>query len=414
MRCAATSTPAVCAGIRVRIASLRRFLRPSSKFLLRSLLLLFYRDLPLPLPALPLSPVFTFCPFIRLPNTAINMTQVSVSIFIASKQLGVAALASILTAVLFLAVPTTTGQSQQPDSPLLRSIPGALSAPAANSSTPTSAVRQPAVTTTPAGTPQQQQATLADGNGLRIAPSSTAQQPQALAPATQPLQAPATPEPEAIVRALTGAAPLQPPRDIARTGYWQANGYWLLPLGAALVLVVAALGFVFYRRSRRPVVLSPQLLALQGIDAATAHSDDKLFAIYVSDAVRTYLEARFQLRAPEQTTEEFLQEVRHGSRLPQPSVQPLAHLLELCDLAKFARQGLSAAQRSELAESARQLVQSLEQPQPTDDPPLQQGDGADASAHDKMAHTKAPPSNTAQRDADQQTRSTPPLPPVER
>ena len=41
--------------------------------------------------------------------------------------------------------------------------------------------------------------------------------------------------------------------------------------------------------------------------------EPRAFAIAVSDAVRVYLEERFQLRAPERTTEEFLRDLKKTS-----------------------------------------------------------------------------------------------------
>lgn len=248
------------------------------------------------------------------------------------------------------------------------SSPEALQlAPAATAPASAQAANSPASARTANSAPQAQAAIAApsDANGLRIAPGSKAAQqvPSGNPATTATPPAPTGPDAEEIVRALTGAEPLQPPRDITRTGYWQANGYWLIPTIGALLIAAAAIGYGLYRRRKRPVVLSPQLLALRDIDLAHAHGDDKLFAIAVSDAVRGYLEARFRLRAPEQTTEEFLQEARHSTHLPPAAVDSLAHLLELCDLAKFARQGLSEPQRTELAETARQLVLFIGTPQ---------------------------------------------------
>lgn len=271
--------------------------------------------------------------------------------------------------------------------------------PRANSNAPQ------ALEVAPATSSLEQGAAPAEGNGLRIAPGSKARPPQAPAgqqgtgtgqPAAstgQPsaAQTPATPDPEAIARALTNTEPLQPPRDIIRTGYWQQNGHWLLPLLVLIALLLAATGYSLYRRSRRPVVLSPQLLALQSIQNAEAQKDDKRFAIDVSNAVRSYLEARFKLRAPEQTTEEFLQEARTASHLPQPSVDALAQLLQLCDLAKFARQGLTAAQRTQLSETALQLVNSLGEPQ--ENQPQNGGKPQDGGSQTQPPPAQQPPAD---------------------
>ena len=51
-----------------------------------------------------------------------------------------------------------------------------------------------------------------------------------------------------------------------------------------------------------------------------------------------YLENRFSLRAPEQTTEEFLESVTHGDALEVRFVNLLKEFLERSDLVKFAKE----------------------------------------------------------------------------
>jgi hypothetical protein len=57
----------------------------------------------------------------------------------------------------------------------------------------------------------------------------------------------------------------------------------------------------------------------------------------VSNTLRLYLEERFNLRAPERTTEEFLVELRTSRHLTVDQKQSLGEFLESCDLVKFAR-----------------------------------------------------------------------------
>lgn len=59
----------------------------------------------------------------------------------------------------------------------------------------------------------------------------------------------------------------------------------------------------------------------------------------LSDIVRHYLEARFSLRAPEMTTEEFLNELKLSEALSSKHKGLLKDFLEKCDLVKFARYG---------------------------------------------------------------------------
>ena len=63
----------------------------------------------------------------------------------------------------------------------------------------------------------------------------------------------------------------------------------------------------------------------------------KAFYERISTILRHYIEDRFELRAPERTTEEFLQELKHSPVLPDSDKQNLAEFLNHCDLVKFAK-----------------------------------------------------------------------------
>ncbi|NCC53216.1 MAG: hypothetical protein EOM20_18670 [Spartobacteria bacterium] len=61
------------------------------------------------------------------------------------------------------------------------------------------------------------------------------------------------------------------------------------------------------------------------------------FYVELSRIARQYLEDRFHLRAPEQTTEEFIREAVHSRKLSNDHQQLLRDFLEQSDLVKFAR-----------------------------------------------------------------------------
>jgi hypothetical protein len=69
-----------------------------------------------------------------------------------------------------------------------------------------------------------------------------------------------------------------------------------------------------------------------------------------------YLEERFQLRAPDRTTEEFLQDLRRTTALDDTQKTALTGFLEHCDLVKFARFEPSEDVLRGLHESALRLV----------------------------------------------------------
>jgi len=63
----------------------------------------------------------------------------------------------------------------------------------------------------------------------------------------------------------------------------------------------------------------------------------KEFYERISSILRHYIEHRFNLRAPERTTEEFLAELQYADVLSPPDKESLEEFLTHCDLVKFAR-----------------------------------------------------------------------------
>ena len=57
----------------------------------------------------------------------------------------------------------------------------------------------------------------------------------------------------------------------------------------------------------------------------------------ISDILRHYIEHRFDLRAPERTTEEFLSEIQFSTLLSMADKESLGEFLTHCDMVKFAK-----------------------------------------------------------------------------
>ena len=84
--------------------------------------------------------------------------------------------------------------------------------------------------------------------------------------------------------------------------------------------------------------------------------------------VRTYVEQRFALRAPEMTTEEFLGASARDARLAGAHRSLLGQVLRECDLVKFARHvpAVVDGERA-LAAASRFVAETAEQETPEDD-----------------------------------------------
>jgi len=79
------------------------------------------------------------------------------------------------------------------------------------------------------------------------------------------------------------------------------------------------------------------LLALEKARRLLSEEKGKLYAIEVSSIIRRYLEQRFDIRAPQRSTEEFILEAQHSPKLDARHRQSLGNFLTACDFLKFAR-----------------------------------------------------------------------------
>ena len=77
----------------------------------------------------------------------------------------------------------------------------------------------------------------------------------------------------------------------------------------------------------------------------------------MSDTTRTYLEERFDFRAPERTTEEFLRELSGTDLLAREQKDSLGNFLASCDLVKFAKYEPGENELRGLHSSALRLVE---------------------------------------------------------
>ncbi len=131
-----------------------------------------------------------------------------------------------------------------------------------------------------------------------------------------------------------------------------------LLIGLIILIVVL---IVRKRRGQLPPVIPPHERAkLKLNDALRLISQPKPCVIAISDALRCYLEERFDFHAPERTTEEFLHEMQATQLLNTDQKQSLAAFLQRCDLVKFARFEPVEKELRDLHAAALQLVVETE------------------------------------------------------
>jgi hypothetical protein len=147
---------------------------------------------------------------------------------------------------------------------------------------------------------------------------------------------------------------------------------WLWLVWVAGAIAVAALGYWLWKlwqkkqkTSDTVIQIPAHLRALRKLEQALdlLHSPRE-FCITVSDTVRWYLEQRFEFRAPERTTEEFLHELQSTNLLTHDQKQSLGLFLERCDLVKFARYEPGEPELRDLHGAAVRLVEETQPPPP--------------------------------------------------
>jgi hypothetical protein len=153
--------------------------------------------------------------------------------------------------------------------------------------------------------------------------------------------------------------------DLDRTGRGTPPAslpWWLyaLPGGALLLLLPTAL---ILRRSRRPPPApeTPDQRALAELDRAAA-DDSERFHTQIADVLRRYLAERFELKALQQTTAEFIESLRSVSQLSAEQQAVLRDALERCDQARFAGLGAPPEEWHALAEQVRAFIRETAAP----------------------------------------------------
>jgi len=157
---------------------------------------------------------------------------------------------------------------------------------------------------------------------------------------------------------------IKPPIEISDGLAWLWWGLTALAVaGAALLL------WRWWKNRKSNIVLSPPIpahvRAKQKLGEALALiSQPKPFVIAVSDTARIYLEERFDFRAPERTTEEFLRELGGTKLLLPDQKESLGDFLASCDLVKFAKYEPGENELRGLHGSAVRLVEETEPNEP--------------------------------------------------
>jgi hypothetical protein len=116
---------------------------------------------------------------------------------------------------------------------------------------------------------------------------------------------------------------------------------------AAVIIIIAIIGYLLWKKKNAPVevvrIFKPaHQLAFEKLHDLLAQNllnqgKIKLFYIGISNVLRYYIEHRFNINAPDRTTEEFLAELTSANTLSMTDKDHLGEFMHHCDLVKFAK-----------------------------------------------------------------------------
>ncbi len=148
-------------------------------------------------------------------------------------------------------------------------------------------------------------------------------------------------------------------------------------LAVVAVIVIIVLTVIFLRKRRKPEMvvelLRPaheiayeDLKELMGRDYLKSGKVQE-FYFEVSGIIRRYIENRFQLRAPEMTTEEFLVTLKSAEVLNSEQKGSMEAFLLHCDMVKFAKYHPGEKEIDTSYESAKKFIDQTREDRQTSD-----------------------------------------------
>jgi hypothetical protein len=143
----------------------------------------------------------------------------------------------------------------------------------------------------------------------------------------------------------TNATKLSDIKDIVKPPLRISRMLWVPLLIALLASIAGIATLLLLRRKPRtvlqmPLLQPPHIIARQALTALRGKPwSPEPFFTELSLILRTYLENRFNLNAPESTTEELTRSMASDTRLELKEQQTLRNFLTQADLVKFARAG---------------------------------------------------------------------------
>jgi hypothetical protein len=149
---------------------------------------------------------------------------------------------------------------------------------------------------------------------------------------------------------------LRPPRGELAPTFWEQNGFWVALIGA-LALALVCIGVWWLARPKPAEIVPPSVQARRSLEPLRSQAEDGQVLSRISQILRHYFAAVFNLPAGELTTSEFCRAIQASEQAGPELSSRVSRFLEQCDERKFAlsppRPPLGAVDRAmELIEQA--------------------------------------------------------------
>ncbi len=143
--------------------------------------------------------------------------------------------------------------------------------------------------------------------------------------------------------------------------------WWLWTLGGVVFVSGTAVIFILLRKRKKNKQLRIMKTAheiayerLRKLAEENLIKAGKIKEFYerISHILRSYIEHRFELKAPERTTEEFLIEAQAAGELTSDQKTTLRSFLEHCDMVKFARYGPTKTEIQKTFDLTKEFIEA--------------------------------------------------------
>ena len=129
--------------------------------------------------------------------------------------------------------------------------------------------------------------------------------------------------------------PLLPPRGELPPSFSEQYGLWLV-LGGVFLLAAVAAAIWFLTRPKPARMIPPAIEARAYLEALCQRTEDGSVLMRVSQVLRHYLAAAFEMPQEELTTTEFCQALSRVEQVGPNLSSDVARFLKQCDIRKFA------------------------------------------------------------------------------